>query len=614
MKIKRTFRVALAAIASVGLLAGVLTPAQAATRSTVILHETNTLTGLKSSVTGYNLVTNTAVGYLTSAGFNYYDNKKNLLTNPIFGSYKLVKGSATDFRTQWTVNPGRVWSDGTPITGVDLLLSHVLSSNAYSIAAGLGDPLSKDKVPAFNSLGYSGTYNANIATEPTLSADKMSVTLQFKKKIANWDQFGPGPTPVHALVLMAEGKTSLQSAAENLAAKERFLKAFLDKDTVLLKKIADVWSKDYNISTVDAKTNPLLLISNGGFIIKSAVDKQSVTLVTNPRYNSGPAMTGSIDQIVYKFITDGNAAAQALANGELDVYAGQATADGKAALEKIKGIKILGGLSSTFEHVDLRLSAFQGQPEYNGPFAEKFGQKALDLRRAFLLGIPRQEIMEKIIKPLNPDIPLLNSVMTVPGEPGYNEIVKANGSSYYTAPQEELNKRAIALVKRWNPDAMTKPIKILMFLPANNSRRADMSALMKANLRKVGFDVTFEALPLGGANLILTRFDAAFFGWQAGSVIQARNVNVYKAQGTGNYYGANFPDLNGIFDELSRPMSQSVLTQNWIKIERQWIANAAATLPIFQHPQIVGVNQDLKGIKPGPLSPTIVWNYWEWSY
>lgn len=614
MKTKRTIRVAIAAIASVGLLAGVLSPAQAATRSTVVLHETNVMTGLKSSVTGYNLATNTAISYLTSQGFNYYDNKKNLITNPIFGSYKLVKASNTDFRTQWTVNPGRVWSDGTPITGVDLLLSHVLSSNDYSIAAGLGDPLNKAKVPAFNSLGYSGTYNANIAKEPTLSADKMSVTLQFKKRIANWDQFGPGPSPVHALVLMAEGKTSLQSAAENLAAKERFLKAFLEKDTVLLKKIADVWSTDYNISNIDSKTNPLLLISNGGFIIKSAVDKQSTTLVTNPRYNSGPAMTGSIDQIVFKYIADGNAAAQALANGELDVYAGQATVDGKAALEKIKGIKIIGGLSSTFEHVDLRLSAFQGQPEYNGPFAEKFGKRALDLRRAFLLGIPRQEIMDKIINPLNPDIPMLNSFMTVAGEPGYNEIVKANGSAYYTGPQAELNKRAIALVKKWYPDAMTKPIKILMFLPANNSRRADMAALMKANLRKVGFDVTFEAMALGGANLILTKFDAAFFGWLAGSVIQARNVNVYKSQGSGNYYGANFPALNSVFDELSRPMSQTVLTQNWIKIERQWIGNTAATLPIFQHPQIVGVNQDLKGIKPGPLSPQITWNYWEWSY
>ena len=597
---------------SILLAVSTLAPAKAA-RSTVILHETNTLTGLKSSVTGYNLVTNSAVVYLTSSGFNYYDDKKNLIPNTIFGSYKVAKASNTDYRTQWTVNSGRLWSDGTPITGHDLLLSHILSSNAYSIAAGLGDPLDKTKVPAFNSLGYSGTYNTNIEGEPTLSSDKMSVTLRFKKKIANWDQFGPGASPVHALVLMSEGKTSLQSASENLAAKERFLEAFLKKDTKVLKAIADVWSKDYNITEVNSKTNPLLLISSGGFMVKSAEPKQSVTLVANPRYNAGPAVTGSIDTIVYRFITDGNAAAQALANGELDVYAGQATADGKAALDKIKGIKVIGGLSSTYEHVDLRLSAFQGQPEYKGVFAQSGGTKALDLRRAFLLAIPRAEIMEKLIKPLNPDIPVLNSFLTVPGEPGYEQIARNNGMSYYSGSQANLNKRAAALVKKWYPDAMTNPIKINMAVPANNTRRADQFALIKANARKVGFDVNGEVTVLTGANFIQTKFDAAFFGWAASAVLQSRNLAVYTAGGTGNYYGGVFPEVTKVYEELGRPLSPSVLTQNYIKIERPWISNAA-TLPIFQHPQIVAVNPDLNGVKPSPLSPQIVWNYWEWRY
>ncbi len=597
---------------SILLAVSTLAPAKAA-RSTVILHETNTLTGLKSSVTGYNLVTNSAVVYLTSSSFNYYDDKKNLIPNPIFGSYKIAKSSNTDFRTQWTVNTGRLWSDGTPITGHDLLLSHVLSSNAYSIAAGLGDPLDKTKAPAFNSLGYSSTYNNNIDGEPTLSSDKMSVTLKFKKKIANWDLFGPGASPVHALVLMSEGKTSLQSASENLAAKERFLEAFLKKDTKVLKAIADVWSKDYNITEVNSKTNPLLLISSGGFIVKSAEPKQSVTLVANPRYNAGPALTGSIDTIVYRFITDGNAAAQALANGELDVYAGQATADGKAALEQIKGVKVIGGLSSTFEHVDLRLSAFQGQPEYKGVFAASGGKKAFDLRRAFLLAVPRAEIIEKVIKPLNPDIPVLNSFMTVPGEPGYENIARNNGTSYYAGSQADLNKRAIALVKKWYPDAMTNPIKINMFVPANNTRRTDMFALLKANARKVGFDVTGEVTVLTGANLILTKFDAAFFGWAASTVTQSRNITVYSPGGTGNYYGGAFPEVVKPYVELGRPLASSSLIQNWIKIERPWITNAA-TLPIYQHPQIVAVNPDLKGVKPSPLSPAIVWNYWEWRY
>lgn len=613
MKTKRTIRVALAALASAGLLAGVLSPAQAATRSTVVLHETNTLTGLNSSVTGYSLVTNSAVGYLTGAGFNYYDDKKNLIPNTVFGSYKVAKSTATDFRTQWTVNPGRVWSDGTPITGVDLLLSHILASNNYSIAAGLGDPTDKTKSPAFKTSGYSGTYNTNIVGDPVLSDDKMSVTLRFKQKIANWDQYGPGPSPVHALVLMAEGKKELQSASENLAAKARFLKAFEEKDTKVLKAIADVWSKDYNITNVDSKTNPLLLISNGGYIVKSAVDKQSVTLIENPKYNSGPAKVGNIETIVYKFITDGNAAAQALANGELDVYNGQATADGKAALDKIKGIKVIGGTSATYEHVDLRLNAFPGEPEYKGIFAASGGQKALDLRRAFLLSIPRDEIVEKLIKPLNPNIPVLNSAFSVPGEGIYNSIVRNNGSKYFTGNQASLNKRAASLVKKWYPNAMTNPVKVNLLVPGNNARRADEYALIKANARKVGFDVVGDVQVAWGGLLTKSNYDASFFGWSAGSVVQVKAPTIFKSTGTQNYNGARFTAVDPIYERLSAPMSVNVATQNYIKIERFFLENAA-TLPIFQHPSITAVNPDLKGIKPAPLNPNIVWNYWEWSY
>lgn len=613
MNTKRKIRVALAALASAGLLAGVLSPAQAATRSTVVLHETNTLTGINSSVTGYSLVTNSAVGYLTRSGFNYYDEKKNLIANSVFGSYKVAKSSKTDFRTQWTVNPGRVWSDGTPITGVDLLLSHVLSSNAYSIAAGLGDPKDKVTGAAFKTSGYSSTYDSNIVGDPEISADEMSVTLRFKQKIANWDLYGPGVSPVHALVLMAEGEKELQSASQNLAAKARFLKAFKEKDTKVLKAIADVWSKDYNITNIDSKTNPLLLISNGGYIVKSAVDKQSVTLVENPKYNSGPAKVGKIDTIVYKFITDGTAAAQALANGELDVYNGQADADGKAALDKIKGIRVIGGTSATYEHVDLRLSAFPGQPEYKGIFAASGGQKALDLRRAFLLSIPREEIIEKLIKPLNPNIPVLNTAFSVPGEGIYDSIVRNNGSKYFVGSQAALNKRAASLVKKWYPNAMTNPVKVNLLVPGNNSRRADEYALIKANARKVGFDVVGDVQVSWGGLLTNSKYDAAFFGWSAGSVVQVKAPTIFKSTGTQNYNAAQFKEVDPIYERLSAPMSQTVAVQNYIKIERYFLENAA-TLPIFQHPSITAVNPDLKGIKPAPLNPNIVWNYWEWSY
>ena len=612
MNTKRTIRVALAALASAGLVAGFIAPANAATRSTVVVHDTNPMTGFNSSVSGYNLTANTAIGYMTGAGFNYYDDKKNLVKNTTFGTYKVVKNSSTDFRVQYTVNPGRVWSDGTPITGVDLLLSHVVCSNAYSIAAGLGDPKAATK-PSFEASCYSGTYNDFIVGEPELSSDEMSVTVRYKGKLADWELYGPGPSPVHALVLMADGKKALGTAAENTAAKARFLADFKTKDTADLKKIAAIWSKDYNISAVDSSTNPLLFISNGGFIVKSAISKQSVTLTLNTKYNSGPKMSGGVDTVVFKYISDGNAASQALANGELDLYQGQATADAVAALKQIKGVTVVGSVASIYEHWDLRVGAAQGQPEYTGVFKMSDGQKSLDLRRAFLMGIPRQEIVDKLIVPINSQAKVLNSVFAQHGMDIYDQIERTNGSSFYRGDQAALNKRAIALVKKWYPNAVSNPIKVKVLVPGNNARRAAQFALAQANLRKIGFDLVGDVQASWSPRIANTEYDVVFFAWVQNSTAQAGTNANWLADGSNNRTGVNIPALDRILKSVTVPLSRTVLAQKYISAERI-LMDQALTIPVFQHPAVTAYNSALKNVKPAPLSPTLVWNYWEWDY
>jgi len=400
MKVQRIVRVAIAAAAAFGLVAGgALAPANAAKRSTVVIVTSNALTGLNPSVTNMNLTFNSEVAYLQGMGFNYYDNKPALIDNKIFGSYKIV--SKKPFKVQYTVAKGRVWSDGTPINGVDLLLSHVVASSTYSVVAGLGDPTDGEVKPKFNSLGYGGTYDEHSVGLPALSADKMSVTIEYDAAIPDWQINGPGPSPVHTLVLLAEGKEGLQSAAVNNAARAKFEKAFYSYSKTLLAKMGDIWSNDYNINKIDDSTNPLLLVSNGAYLLDSAVPNQSVTLKLNPKYNSGPKTSG-IKTIIYKVIGDGTAAAQALAYKEVDIYQGQPTADSVAQLKAISGVSVIGGDQAVYEHIDLRIGAAAGTSDsYNGVWAG-MDQKAVDLRTAFLLAYPREELLRSSLSQSTP--------------------------------------------------------------------------------------------------------------------------------------------------------------------------------------------------------------------
>jgi peptide/nickel transport system substrate-binding protein len=612
MKLTRSAKVALAAVASAALAVSLLSPAQANTRSTIVIHDTNSLTSFNSSQPDTNLTINGKVGNLTGIGFYYINDKKNVVRNTTFGDFKIVKNQATDFRIEYKINKGLVWSDGTPINGVDLLLTHVLSSNTYSKAAGLGDP-DGDATPAFDSNGYGGTYNDNIVGEPTLSADKMTLTLRFKQRIANWDLYGPGPSPVHTLVLLAEGKKGLQSVKDNEAARDRFFAAYNTKNTAVLKSIGKVWSEAYDITQVDATTNPLLWVGNGGFTVNSAVTKSSVTLKLNPKYNSGPKLSGTIDTVTFKFIADGTAAAQALANGELDVYSGQPTADAVAALRKLTNVNLIGGINACYEHWDTRVDAAPGQPDYNGIF-KGHGGKGADLRRAFLLAIPREEINEKLIKPINPNAPILGSTFIAPGFDGYERLIANNGSGYYTGTQDSLNKRALALVKKYFPTAgPSNPVKVNVLVPGNNPRRAAQFALAKANALKAGFDLVGDVQASWSPRIQLSQYDAQFFAYCPSAVTQAGSNANFQLGGGNNRNGINLPNLDAILNKLQLPMDNRTFISTIIQAERI-IHKEGLTSGVFLHPAVTAVNKNLKGIKPSPLSDDVVWNWWEWSY
>jgi peptide/nickel transport system substrate-binding protein len=609
MKLKHGAKAALAIAAAAALVVGLVQPASANTRSTVVIIDSNAFTSLNPNHNEHNLVLNSNVAYMSGIGFNYYDDKPVLVENKTFGSYKVI--SKSPFKVKYTVNKGRVWSDGTPITGVDLLLTNVISNNQYSIDAGLGDPESETKKPAFDSLGYSSTYNTLIK-DVTLATDRMSVVIEWKKFFPDWEVYAPGVSPVHALVALAEGKTKLGTNANNVANKNKFLRAYIAKDEVMLGKIGKIWSNSYNVTEVNEKTNPLLLVANGAMQVESIVKNQRVTLKLNPKYNSGPKMSG-IEKIVYVTIPDSTAAAQALANKEADYYSALATADSVALLNKIKGITLDGTPEATYEHVELRSGAAPGGKPYTGPFAG-MSQKAKDLRTAAFLAWPRQEIIDKIIKPVNSKAVVMNSLQYFPTEPNYGKMIAANEFDKFTeGTQAQRTAKALALVKKHFPDAKAGSNSVKIELLYNTSaRRASQAALVKAELAEAGFQVNLNPKSNWGALLTDSAYDAAFYAWGKGSLLQTGNFASYKsADSDSGYENAR---VDALIEELEvGNFNDAERYSRYLAIEKI-MAEDAVSLPIFLWPTLTAINSDLKGVSPAPLVPNGLWNFWDWKY
>ena len=605
---------ALASASAIAVTGVIVAPAHAATKTTVVMTEPTPINSLNYGVNNMNLASNEDLTYPTGFGFYWANDQKQVVPNTKFGSWKIAKNSATDFEVAYTVNPGQIWDDGAPITGVDLLLSHVTSSGKYSIAAGLGDPQSKAG-SAFDSGGYGGVYDNHVVGNPTLSADKMTLTVKYDSRIPDWALYAPGVSPVHALELMAAGKKTLPSVAEANAATDKFLSDFTSKNTASLKAMAAIWSKSYNISTVNSSTNPLLLVGNGDFKIDTCVDQVACTLVIDSKTNgtSGPKTTG-IEKIVFRYDVADTSAPQALGNKEVDLYQGQPTADAVTQLKAVKGISILAAPLSTYEQMSIRVGSGTGGT-YTGPFAGE-SAKAIATRKAFLLALPREDMVNKIVAPVQANAVVLNSRFVLPDSTAaYAAQIAGNGSSIYTAgSQADRTAQAIRIMKQYyGADFLKKPITVHTLF-RNNARRTAEFQLYQAAEAKVGFNMTGPGIPDWSAHTSDDAYDVNFYAWGNGLPVQVGDCPQVQTTGGNNHYGWSNATIDKVCADLAASsVSDATRNAKWIQVERAMYAEAY-TIGLFQWPGVTAVNSDLKGVKPSSITPNLVWNYWEWTY
>ena len=120
------------------------------TGGTISIAQTNAATALNSATPDANLNTNGMVDYLMGNGtgpgsFFYVDNEFNVVPSEVNGTVELV--SEDPLVVTYTLDPEAVWSDGTPMTTTDLLLSWAIQSGYYDDATFAGDGPRHDRVP-----------------------------------------------------------------------------------------------------------------------------------------------------------------------------------------------------------------------------------------------------------------------------------------------------------------------------------------------------------------------------------------------------------------------------------------------------------------------------------
>lgn len=606
MKIRRSVAAVAALAAGVLVLTACSGPAKTSSgiqdNSAVTVAWEAPLNELNTSSANGNATQNAVITALLNAGFWTYDKDLKLVHDTSYGTYE--KTSDDPLTVKYTLGADTTWSDGTPVDATDLLLEWAATSDVFNNVVANEDPDSGEvtnQAEIDAGVYFDGTIpSRSLITEtPKISDDGKSITFVYTKKYADWElDFQYPAVPAHVVGEKALG------AADPAAGKAAILKAIQDNDTAALSKVSKFWNSGFEFTKLPA--DPELYVSNGAYVLKDYAENQYLTLEANPKYKG--AHKPSVERVTVRYIDDPMAQVTALENGEVDLIGPQATADVRTAIEALKNVDTAFGVEGTFEHVDL-VHANGGpfdKATYGGDDA-----KALKVRQAFLKAIPRQQIVDNLIKPLNPNAEVRNSFILLPGSADYDKMVKENGSSQYSDAADVPGAQALLAEA-----GVTTPVKVRFAFNADNTRRQTEFALIQESVKAAGFELVDASKPAAEWGTLLQtgqdQYDVSLFAWQSVSTAVTESDPNYRTGGLNNYGKYSSAAVDSEFDGLQTETDPTKQFDYQLAVEKD-LWNDAFGTTIFQFPAIQAWNKNVTGISPSSISPTIFANFWEWK-
>ena len=571
-----------------------------------VVEGTTVTVAVDQAMTSYNANTgfgsatpsNASIFAATNSSFVSYDETPSLQKDTSFGRATVV--STEPLVVSYTVNDSIRWSDGAPVDAADLLLAWAANSTTLNdpefdpsefIDQGTGEFTEDFPRDVVYFDGFTGNGLQLVTETPVVGGDGRSITLTFDEYFADWNLVFDLGMPAHVVA----GKALRSSEPQE--AKDALIDAVGADDRQKLGAIARFWNSGFNLSEDGIDLS--LLVGSGPYVITEITPGEQLTLTVNPEYRGDHLPY--FEEVVVRFISDPLQAVAALESGEVDIIAPQATEDVLSALDSARGAHIDHGFSGTWERLDLRFSDSK-----SGAIENEL------VRRAFLHTVPRQQILDSIIRPVGPETTLRDSHVFLPGSRGYDDAIEENGSRGYAKVNIARAERLLAQASTSDP-ALAAPTVCLLFDPANPKRVAEFR-LIKDSAAEAGITVTNCSSP-DWQNLLGTpnSYDAALYALRETNLaIYAVEAAFASASELNNHGAYSSPEADELIADALGPVSakerRALLTQLDTVL---W--EDAVGLPLYQFPTVTATSDQVTGVIRSPLAPTVLWNPWTWK-
>jgi peptide/nickel transport system substrate-binding protein len=506
-----------------------------------------------------NSIANNAVLTQLVSGFWVFAPDGSIQPNKDFGSFE--KTSDNPLTVKYTFNEKAAWSDGEAIDCDDFVLAWLANSG----------------VSGEEGFSSAATFGYEDQNKPACKDGDKTVTVTYKKPFADWAGLYGSPTILPAHLVEKNGDVpDIIAAADTPTAPT-------------LKKAQTFYNEAWNVNPGQIK--PDIMLSSGFYQLTGWQAGQSLTLTANAKWWGTPPKAKTL---VIRYL-GGDQQAQALQNGEVDAV------DPQPQVELVNQLKALGDKVKfsthdqyTFEHLDFN---------FRGEFKDK------NLREAFAKCVPRQQIVDNLIKPQNPNSKILQSRYVFPFQPDYSKFETGVGGEKYNTVDIAGAKQ---LVDAAGKTGMTVRVGWRKDPAQLNKRRVDTLALVAASCKQAGFNVVdagtadfFEkALPEGN-------FDVAMYAW-TGSPLVTGSSAIYVTKGESNYQAYTSPVVDQATSQLNQEIDTAKQVDLMVQIDKQ-LWTDLATIPLFAFPGILATSPDIEGVEYNATQQELLWNAQNWS-
>lgn len=534
---------------------------------------------------GYNATTsktystyNSVIADQMFGGFYYYGTDGSICRNEEFGTFKVT--SENPLIVEYTIAEGAKWSDGTSVTINDYLMLWA-AQNPEFVVPGLLNGKDPAATPLFDHVSASFAEYVLEGPEGDLGAKKFTVTYT-------------DPNPDYQIIIGSALPEHV--IAKNMGLEPgKLAQAVLDRDAETVRKAATHWNSDWTFQPGQLPAADQIP-SSGPYMVKENGWQagNSLTLTANPNYWGTPPGT---KDLVFRFIDDAQQVS-ALGNGDVNVIQPQPTVDTIGELTGLgSAVKVDTSTALTWEHLDFNFRA-------NNVFGNN--ENGLKLRQAFAYCVPRQTIVDTLIKPVAQDTVVMNSREVFPFQEEYNEVVSASYDGRYDQVNIDEAKKLIAEA------GIATPIDVRIGYRSGNKRRAETVAAIASSCAEAGFNVIdsasekfFEtALPNGD-------YEVALFAW-AGSGQITSGQNMYATNKPQNYGQYSNATVDAAWDKLVSTLDTAVHLEQTKVIEKE-LWDTLANIPLYGHPLVVAYSSNLKNVRSTSTQTQVSWNASQWQ-